>query len=177
MNANINLLLRTDEESIKRKRSIKIFNFTAIASLILVGLISLGIFILIRIVNPDSLREEREDLLSRMSQFQSRQYNLFILNDRIENINQIMGKRGNISNTMNEILIKVPSQLSIESFEIDDKSIVITGQSKSLFTIGELINNLTDMVRRKEIIKSLTLNSLTLDRSIGVFRISIKSEL
>jgi hypothetical protein len=176
MNTSINLLLRTDEESLKRKRRIKLFKFVAIASLIMVGLISLSIFILIQIVNPESLRKERENLLSKMSQFQTKQYNLFILNDRIGNINQIMGNRRNLPSTMNNLLAKIPSQFSIDDFEIDNKTLIISGQSKSLFTIGELINNLTDMVKRKEIIKSLTMSSLTLDQGVG-FRISLKSEL
>jgi hypothetical protein len=176
MNTNINLLLQTDEESLRRKRRIKTFNFVAVASLVVIGLISLGIFMLIQIVYPESLKKEREDLLSKMSQFQNRQYNLFILDDRIGNISQIIGKGRNLPSTMNNILAKIPSQFSIDNFEIDDKTLVISGQSKSLFTVGELINNLTDMVKRKEIIKSLTLNSLTLDHGIG-FRISLKSEL
>lgn len=177
MSTNINLLLRTDEESLKRKKRIKILNVAAVVSLISVGLISLVLFILIQAVNPASIKKEQENILGRMSQFQDRQIKLFILNNRVENIDKILKIRKDISRTMSGLLAKIPSGLSIEDFEVDDKSVIIAGQSRSLFIIGEFINNLTDMVRNKEIIKSLTLNSLTLNESKNAYQISIKSEL
>ncbi|MDP2585381.1 MAG: hypothetical protein Q8P29_00715 [Candidatus Levybacteria bacterium] len=177
MSANINLLLRTDEESLKQKRRIKILNFTAVASLIGIGLISLGIFILIQVVNPKSLKKEQEDVLGRISQFQSRQVKLFVLNNRVENIEKILKVRRDISKTMNGLLERMPSGLSVEDFVIDDKLVIVVGQSKSLYTIGEFVNNLTDMVKKKEIIKSLTLSSLSFDESKNAYQISVKSEL
>lgn len=177
MNANINLLLRTDEESLRRKKRIKIFNFAAGISLISVGLISLFIFISIKAADSSSIRDEQEIVLKKLSQFQDRQAKLFILNDRAENIDKILKIRKDISVTMNSLLTKVPDSLSIDNFQADEKSVVITGQSRSLSAIGEFINNLTEMVRRKEIIKSLTLNSLVLDEGKNAYRVSISSEL
>lgn len=177
MNANINLLLRTDEESLRRKKRIKIFNFAAGISLISVGLISLFIFISIKAADSSSIRGEQEIVLKKLSQFQDRQAKLFILNDRAENIDKILKIRKDISVTMNSLLTKVPDSLSIDNFQADEKSVVITGQSRSLSAIGEFINNLTEMVRRKEIIKSLTLNSLVLDEGKNAYRVSISSEL
>lgn len=177
MNANINLLLRTDEESLRRKKRIKIFNFAAGISLISVGLISLFIFMSIKAADSSSIRNEQEIVLKKISQFQDRQVKLFILNDRAENIDKILRIRKDISVTMNSLLTKVPGSLSIDNFQADEKSVVITGQSRSLSAIGEFINNLTEMVRRKEIIKSLTLNSLILDEGKNAYRVSISSEL
>lgn len=177
MSTNINLLLRTDEESLKRKKRARILNFIAIVSLAAVGLISLSIFILIQAVSLSSIKKEQEDVLGKISQFQSRQAKLFILNDRVENIDRILKTRKNLSGIMDKLLAKVPSRLSIDGFEVDGKSVVITGQSKSLSIIGEFINNLTDMVRKKEVIRSLTLNFLQLDESKNTYRVSVKSEL
>jgi len=177
MSTDINLLLRTNEESLKRKKRIKILNFAAIASLICIGLVSLIIFILIQTANPTAIKKEQEDVLGKISQFQDRQSKLFILNNRIENINKILKTRKDLSKTMNELLAKMPSNLSINNFEINNASIIIAGQSKSLYTIAEFINNLTDMVYRKEIIKSLTLNSLVLDAGSKTYQVSVKSDL
>lgn len=177
MNANINLILRTDEESLKQKKRVKIFRLVAAASLVCVGLISLGIFILIQVINPPSVKKEQEDILRKISQFQSRQANLFVLNNRVENIDKILKIRKDLAKTMNNLLATVPGQLSIDDFEVDSQSVIMAGQSSSLSAIGEFINNLADMVRKKEIIKSLTLNSLTLDNVRNVYQISVKSEL
>lgn len=177
MTTNINLLLRTDEESLKRKKRIKILNFAGAASLVGVGITSLIIFISIQAVNSAGIRKEQEDVLMKTSQFQSRQVKLFVLNNRVENIDKILKIRKDLSKTTSGLLAKIPVNLSIDTFEVDSNSVIITGQSRSLFTIGEFINNLTDMVYRKEIIKSLTLSSLTFDEDRGIYRVSIKSEL
>lgn len=177
MNANINLVLRTDEESLKRKKRIKIFNHLAVASLIGVALISLGIFIAIQATNLSSIKKDQENILKKMSQFQSRQAKLFVLNNRVENIEKILETRKDFSRTMNILLTKIPGQLFIDNLELDDKLVIISGQSKSLSVIGEFINNLTNMVRGKEIIKSLTLNSLILDENRNTYQVSIKSDL
>lgn len=177
MSANINLLIQTDEESVRRRKRVKVFNLSAAVFLICVGLISLVIFLLIQAVNTAALKREQEEILAKMSQFQNRQARLFILNDRIQNIDQILSGRKDFAKTMNNLLTKIPSNLSIDNFELDDGSIVIAGQSKSLSTIGEFINNLTDMVRNKEVIKSLTLNSLTLDGGKNTYQVSVRSTL
>ncbi|OGH24981.1 MAG: hypothetical protein A3B47_02710 [Candidatus Levybacteria bacterium RIFCSPLOWO2_01_FULL_39_24] len=177
MNANINLLLRTDKESLKKKKEIRILNLAAAVSLIGVGLISLSLFIWIQIINPGAIKREQENVLKGVSQFQNRQVKLFVLNNRIENIDKILKMRKDLIKTMNGLLAKIPSELSVDDFEVDDKSVIIAGQSKSLFAIGEFIDNLTNMVHNKEIIKSLTLSSLALDVSTNAYRISVMSEL
>jgi len=177
MSTDINFLLKTDEESLKRRKRIKILNAIAIISLIIVVSISLGIFVLIQAANPLSIKNEQNVVLGKISQFQTRQAKLFAVNDRIENIDKILKIRKDLSNTMNELLAKVPSGMSINDFEIDDKSVIISGRSNSLYAIGEFINNLSNMAYQKGIIKSLTLNSLSLDLSSNTYQVSIKSDL
>lgn len=177
MNANINLLIGTDEETLKRKKRIKALNLTAAASLLGIGLISLVIFILIQSVNSSSAKKEQGDILKKVSQAQAKQAKLFVLDNRVENIDKILKTRRDLPKAMNSLLAKIPPELSISDFEINDKSVIIAGQSKSLFTIGEFINNFTDMARKKEIIKSLTVNSLSLDGDRGSYQISVRSEM
>ncbi len=177
MSTNINLLLHTDEESLRRRKIIKILNFAAVTSLIGVGLVSFIIFILIQIVNPGSIIKEQEGVLKKISQFQTRQAKLFVFNNRVENIDKILKKRKDLSNTTSILLAKIPSQISVQDFELDDKSVVIEAQSRSLLAIGEFISSFTDMARNKEVIKSLTLNSLILDEGINTYQISIQSAL
>lgn len=177
MSANINLLLRTDEDSLKRKKKIKALNFAAAAALICVGLSSLIIFIWLQVMNPSSIKKEQEDVLLKMSQFQDRQAKLFVVNNRLENIDKILHLRKDLAKTTSGLLAKIPSQLFIDTLEVDGKSVFITAESKSLSAIGEFIDNLTDLVRKKEIIKSLTLNSLALDESKNAYEVSVKSEL
>jgi hypothetical protein len=177
MSANINLLLRTDEESLKRKKRIKILNFVAAVSLISVCLISVGIFVSIKIINIGSIKKEWENVQAQMSQFQNRQSKLYILNNRVKNVDEILRTRKDFAKVTNGLIARMPSQFIVDSLVIDDKSVIIFGRSMSLYVIGEFIDNLTDMARKKEIIKSLTLSSLILDQSRNVYQVSVKSEL
>ncbi len=177
MSTNINLLLHTDEESLRKNKIIKSLNFAAITSLVGVGLVSIVIFILIQVINPSSVRREQENVSRNISQFQGRQAKLFVFSNRVENIDKILKIRKNLPSTINGLFAKIPGQLAVDDLEIDDKSVVITAHSRSLAVIGEFVSNFTDLVRNKEIIKSLTLNSLTLDENLSGYQISIQSTL
>lgn len=177
MNTNINLLLNADEETLRRKRRVKTLNFIALMFLVGVGAISLLLFFLIQIINLPGIKREQNDIREKISKLQNKQVKLGVLNNRIDNIEKILEKRINLSKVTSSLLAKTPGRLFIEDLEVDDKTVIMTGQSTSLLAIGELINNLTDMVRKKEIIKSLNLNSLMFDESRNVYQISIKSEL
>jgi len=71
MSTDINLLLRTDEESLRQKKIIKILNSVAIGSLIVVGIISISIFILIQVVGPSSAKKEQQDVLEKYLNFKT----------------------------------------------------------------------------------------------------------
>lgn len=177
MNTNINLLLRADEEALKRKKRAKTLNFISITFLVGVGGISFLIFLLIQIINPAGIKKEQNDIIEKISQVQNKQAKLFILNNRIDNIEKILQQRKDLAKVTNSLLTKTPSRLFIEDLEVDDKSVVMTASSTSLSAIGELINNLTDMVHKKEIISSLTLSTLVFDESKNSYQVSIRSEL
>lgn len=177
MNTNINLLLQTSEESLRRLKRVKILNLIAVMFLIGVGGISLITFLSTQIINPSAILKEQQDVIEKISQFQDRQTKLFVLNNRINSIEKVLEKRIDLPQVTNALLAKTPSRLFIEDLEIDDKTVIMTAKSTSLLAIGELINNLTDMVHKKEIIRSLTLNTLVFDENKNSYQVSIEADL
>lgn len=177
MNTNINLLLQSNEGSLLRQKRIKRFNFIAVILLIGIGCLSLIIFLLVQIINTSGIKKEQQEIIKEISQFQDRRAKLFVLNNRIDNIEKVLERRVDLSRIINTLLAKMPSRLFIEDLEVDGKTVIMTAQSTSLLAIGELINNLTGMVRKKEIISSLTLGTLTFEESKNYYQVSIKSEL
>lgn len=175
--SDINLILPKNQESLKREKRIKLFNSIALVCLIIIGLTSIIIFLLIQSLNIPSIKQQQGDVLKQMSQFQSKQAKLLVLSDRINNIQNILDKRKDLSSVTNIILERMPNQLSIDSLEMDEKTISITASSTSLFSIGEFINNLTGMVKNKEFITSLTLDSLVFDDSKNSYQVSVSSDL
>ncbi len=177
MSANINLLLPKDDESLKRKRKARVLNISAILFVFATVLMSIVVFLLIQAVSPVSIKEEQEDILRKLSQFQDKQTKLLAVNNKIESISEILEKRKDLHLVTSAILSKIPNNLSIDSLEIDGKTVSMTVQSASLFSIGELINNLTDMVRKKEILSSLTLSSLAFNENGKNYQAAVRAEL
>lgn len=177
MSVDINLLVRTDEKTLEEKKRVKILNLIALISLVIVGLASLGIFLLVQLTNFESIREEQEEVLEKMSSFEKIQSGLIIAGDRIENIQRIFNLRKKFSKMMTEILSNIPSDVALDTVDIGSTSVVITGRSKSLLSMGQFIDNFTELARKKDVIKSLTLNSLSLNQDRNMYEISIQSDL
>ena len=177
MNTNINLLLRKDEETLKRQRKIKKLNLLAVSFLIAIGALSLLIFLLIQIINPSSVKKEQDETLRKISAYQTQQAKLLILENRVNNISEILNKRKDLSKVIQTILTKTPDRVFIESLEADGKSVIMTAQSSSLSSIGDFINNLTDMVRKKDLIDALTINALIFDEARNSYQISLTANL
>jgi|WetSurMetagenome_2_1015567.scaffolds.fasta_scaffold01318_11 hypothetical protein len=177
MSENINLLLHVDEEASKLNKIVKIIDYVAIAALIIICLISIIVFIMIKAVNPGAIRKQQEDVIKKISQLQDKEAKYYIVSNRVEKVEKIMKARRNFPDIVGQLLAKVPEDLSVKSFEVSKEAVTISGESKSLFSIGELIDNLTEMVHKKEIIKSLALGSLTRDDGKDIYEVTIKSEL
>lgn len=177
MNANINLLLYKDEEELKRKKRIRNFNFIALLFLIGAGVLSAGIFVMNQAANVGSLKTQQQDVLKKISKFRDQKIKLMVINNRTENIDKILKKRIDFPKITSSLLARMPGEISIVNFEIENGIVTISGESKSILAISELMDNLTDMVRNKETIKSLTLNSLVLDYDRNTYNISVESEL
>ena len=177
MSTNINLLLLKEEELSRKKKKIKILNNIAFGALLGVGLLSVSIFLISQFIVSSSIQKNQKEMEELIAKYQYQQASLYVLNDRVESILKILKTRKDLSKVASTLLAKVPNNFSIENFEVDNKSVIFTGQSKSLFAIGKFIDDLTNMVREKESIKSLVLNSLALDVGKNIYRVSLKSEL
>jgi len=177
MSTDINLVSRIDEESLRRARRGKVFNLIAIMFLVIVGLIAFIIFTQIKAINLQSIRDEQSKVLEEMSKFQAQQVKLLLLNNRVENIDSILNTRKNIPSVVDGLLAKIPENFLIVELNVDGDSAIVSGKSTSLSTIGELIDTMANMARKKEIIKSLTLTSLAFKKDDSNYYISLKSDL
>jgi hypothetical protein len=177
MNTNINLLLPQDEKSLKERRRMKLVNLAAILSLLGVGFLSFIIFLMIDSVDINSVKRDQENILREINLLEEKQAKLIVVNDRIENVKKVLSDRRDLSFVMSSVLTRVPSNLEIADLSISDTSIVVTVVSSSLFPIGEFINNITVMVKEKEVINSLVVSSLIFDKSDNNYHAVLRSEL
>ena len=149
----------------------------AFVSLGIVALLSVIAFFLNSQFSPTEVKREEDVVLQNLSALSKKQAKLFIVNNRIQSITTILNRRADYYKILNFIIGKIPTEVFIDRIEVDRKKISLTISSNSLIPINTLINNFVDMVRKKETITSLTLNSLTLNVKTGKYSISLDASL
>lgn len=172
MSRDINLVLKEDTEVLKHKKEIKKVRLAAAGSLLVVLLISLSIYLLNLRTGSSSIKEEKEALSSQLTPLREKEAKLKAVNDRLNNISLTQAKRNDVSKIVSALLDKTPSGMSVDSLEFTEGLIAVKVSSGSLILIDEFVNNLIDMAQRKEIIRTLILNSLDLS-VLGEYSVSI----
>lgn len=174
---NINLILPKDKEFLENQHRVKVFRIAAVAFPTAVGLISLIIFLITQAINPVSIKKQQDETINKIAKHQDRKIKLFIVADRLNNIGQLLEKRRNFSGDISSVLSKTPNEVFLENLEIDNQELLLTASSASLRAIDEFINNLIGMARKKEVIHSLMLDTLTFDEIENNYLVSLKSKL
>ena len=179
MSNEINLLIKKDKNLLKEQSKLKVFRLVAIGSLLTILLISLSIFLLNQKLSNSSLKVEkdRESVLVEMKPFLEIESKIIIVNNRTDNITKVLKKRMDVYKILNTILGKIADGILIETLEFKEKKISMNITSASLIPIDVFFNDLIEMAKRKEIVKSLTLESLDASFLTGSYKISINMNI
>lgn len=177
MNTSINFVLPKDKELVKRQKKGKVINAIAIIFPIMVGVVSLIIFLITQSINPLAIRKQQEEVIGKIAQLQDKKIKLFIIKDRLDNIEDLLKKRTNFSEKISSLISKTLGEVVVDSLEMDDNEVLMKVYSASLQSIDEFINRLIDMAVKKDVISSLSLNSLIFERSDNNYLVGLKSEL
>ncbi|OGH39346.1 MAG: hypothetical protein A3B44_02180 [Candidatus Levybacteria bacterium RIFCSPLOWO2_01_FULL_38_21] len=176
MKADINLALGALVESAQKSRLLRILRITALASITLILIASVSLFLLINSTSTDKIKKEEDKILFSIKYLHDKEAKILIINERLNGISKILGSRGNYDLLMNAFLQKIPQDTSVDSFGVDKNKIVLTVSSDSLSSMDDLIDSFIDMVEKQQIIKNLTIESLTSDRISGIYILSIKAD-
>lgn len=174
---NINLLLKKDEEKLNKKRQLRFLNIIAFTSILIVGLLSIIIFLFISGVNSGSLKKQEEDTLRKITSLKDKHAKLFILKYRIKNIAEILNAKKDLPKKSSTLIGQMPRDLSIGNLNIDEKTTSISFSADSLSDIARFIDNLVSLAKRKELISSLTLSYLIFDDIQNTYSVSLKADL
>jgi len=175
MKTDINLASGILVESASKSKSLKILRIAAIFSIIFISAASVLLFLLINQISPSNIKKQEDKILFSIKFLHERQAKFAILNDKIADISKILNSRTNYESEMNSFLDKIPNDVSINSLEIDKTKVTITVSSNSLPSIDKMLNSYFEMVNRKRIIKSITIQSITSDPRSGNYNLSIKA--
>ncbi len=177
MSSDINLLSNINPDLLKRKKGLRIVRMVSALSLAFVAIASIIIFILNSTAPLFSIKKEQDLTLQKISLLKDRQAKIAIINNRILGITEIIKKRSSYYKVINTILERIPNEISIQSLRVDKKTLALTLTSNSLQPIQDFINNLISMAKKKELINTITLDSLTLSEKNSSYFVSIKANL
>ncbi|MCL5434901.1 MAG: hypothetical protein M1405_00745 [Patescibacteria group bacterium] len=177
MSNDINLVSNKDEASLKEKRRLKQVRMIAVVSLVVTALVSVLIFIINSQTSLSSIKKDEDSTLSNISYLNKKAAKLAIVNERLKNISDILQKRKNYTNAINTLLQLMPPDVYTATLELDKNDVFLVANSNSLLSIDKFLNGIIDLSSKKQVIGSVTVESLSVNAKTGNYSISIKSKL
>lgn len=177
MSRDINLISSKDSNEIKRKKRVKILRIGAIVSLISVSLLAILLFILSNQISLSSIKNNQNSALQGIASLRTKAAKLTLLVDRVNDISVIVGARVDYSAKIALLLKEMPIEAEANVLEVNEKIIDLTVKSDSLLPLNEFIDNLTELAKKKEIVKKLSIQGITFNDKIGSYSLSIRAEI
>lgn len=177
MNNNINLISNQNVELEKELRRLKKFRLISLTCLIAVSLVSILIFVLNLTLPLESVKKEQNTTAANISFLHKKLVTYTLITDRVKNISNILSQRGNYIPQVNEILGKVPTDISIDGLEIQTGQVSISVSGTSLLPINKFIDDMVSLGVKGKAIKDVVIQGLSLDTNSGKYSLSMKANI
>lgn len=177
MNNNINLISNQNVELEKELRRLKKFKLISLACLIVVSLLSIVVFILNLTLPLDSVKKEQNITAASIALLHEKLVTYNLITDRVKNISNILSQRGNYIPQTDEILAKVPADVSVEGLDIQKGKTSISVSSMSLVPMSKLIDDMVGFAAQGKVIKNLVIEGLSLDAGSGRYSLDMKADI
>jgi Tfp pilus assembly protein PilN len=177
MSNDINLVSNKNAASEKAKRRLKQVRIMAVVSLVVVAFVSVTIFIVNSQASLPSIKNDENSTLANITYLNKKAATLAIINSRVKDISDILKKRNNYTSAINTLLQLMPPGVNTTTLELDKKDVILVANSNSLLSIDKFVNGVIDLSSKKQLIGTVTIESLTINEKTGTYSISIKSTL
>ncbi len=177
MSNDINLVSNKDAAFLKAEKRLKQIKVVAVISLVVVALISVLIFIINSQTSLASIKKDENSTLQSISYLNKKAAKLAIINNRLEDISDILQKRKNYTGAINALLQLMPPGVSTTALELNKNDVVLVVNSSSLLSIDKFLNSIIDLSSKKQVISSVIIESLVVNNKTGIYSLSIKTTL
>lgn len=176
MNESINLVRAQGKDDFRRHRKIFILRLISFIFVGFVGLVSVILFVIYTRTSISDIKKDQAKVAQGIL-FQKEKLAKFnLLNDRLRGINQVFKTRKDYTSTLNSLLEQVPTGASATALGISKDGVTLTITSNSLLPINRFLNNTVDLSAKKNLIRELVIESLTIDTKSGNYSLSIKAK-
>lgn len=175
MSKNINLLHSKRTRS--PEQNTRILWIVAAASLFIIVISSIAVFSLKLQSQLPYLQKNENDLLSRLSVFQTKIIKYVLFTDRLNNISNIVSNRFQFDTKIDGLIKIIPPDININNISMDKKRISMTISTSSLFAVEIFINNIKTMVDNKQLFSRANFGGITVNHKKGEYSFSIEADL
>lgn len=177
MNNNINLISNQNVALEKELRRLKRFRLISIICLIIVAVVSISIFVLNFTLPLDSVKKEQVTTASNITLLNKKLVTYTLITDRVKNISNILSQRGNYIPQVNDILGKVPTDVSVDGLGIDAGTVTIAVSSTSLVSLNNFIDDMVSLGEQGKVIKDIVVQGLSLDVNDNKYILNMKASI
>ena len=163
MSNSINLISNKSVELEKELRRLKKVKIAAVICLVAVVLMAVLVFVLNFTFPFDSVKKDQQLTMANLTAMNTKLTTYALTKDRVSNIANIIAQRGNFIPQTNQILSKVPSDLSVGTLEVTKGSLKITVSGASLASMNKFIDDIILLGSEGKVIKNVIIEGLSLD--------------
>jgi Tfp pilus assembly protein PilN len=173
VDGDINLLPQKNTKvALEQQKVILVFRVIAIIAISIVTVSAVVVFFLKATSPLPTLKKQEASLLTVLTNSQAKSVRYQYLVSRMKDISGLISSRADFHTKINTLTQNIPSDVTMESVGLDRKSVTISFTSPSLVQVNTLLDNFINLVSKNSIIKSLTLNGITVDASGYSFSLS-----
>lgn len=173
-NNDINLVSTDSDRSEKKVKRLKIAKMFAFLCLFLVAAISIIVFVINFTLPIKTVQKEQEQTLSNITALSKKMGKYYLINDRATVLSDIIAKRKDYPKLINLLFAKLPEELSVSTFNIENGKLELTVSSTSLIPIQKYIDYVMT-IKNQKTIKNIKNDGIKLDASTGNYSLSFKA--
>jgi hypothetical protein len=177
MDGSINLVSPKNEQLEKEQGRLRIVRIAALAIMVMVAGIAVLVFIINLTLPLNSIKHKEDTALSNISVLHKKLAGYYLVEDRVNNLSNVISKRQKLPDIADALLAIIPSDLSVGSMQVNAKSISIDISGSSLVSMNKLIDNAILLGQQQKLIKDIVMQQLSLDVKDNYYAISIQADI
>jgi len=176
MDGSINLVSPKNEQLEKEQRRLRIVRISALAIMVMVAGIAVLVFIINLTLPLNAIKHNEDVTLSNTSVLHKKLAEYYLVEDRVNNLSNVISKRQKLPDITDALLAIIPSGLSVGSMQVNSKSISLDISGSSLISMNKLIDNVVTLGQQK-LIKNIVMQQLSLDVKSNNYAVSIQADI
>lgn len=177
MAKDINLLPQTKLNILRQEVTIRIVRTIGIGVLLLVASCEIGIFFLNRTTSLAELQVQRNTLKSSLSLLHDKAITNILLLDRFRKIQALQKNQVSFVADITTIQSLVPDGVTIDTFALDQKTIILSVSSYSLVPVNTFLDRVNALYAQKELFKKVTIDNVSANASSGKYSVTVNGDL